>query len=191
METKRLTNILNTLDGIEKVDSDFNIAAVLVLITKNLNYGNLVLTKRSETLRRHGGEMSFPGGVMDTGDGNLKETALRETFEEINVSRDQIDIIGSLSDISTSTGYLIRPFVAILKEPYKFSVNTFEVSDIVEVPMVSLLRGDCDRNESVLSNQYCLIKKPLYVYKGNIIFGATARILNELLSIMESDCKEK
>ena len=76
--------------------SIFKISAVLVLITKNLNDGNLILTRRSEKLKRHGGEISFPGGVRDSSDYDLKETALRETFEEINVKRDQVDIIATL-----------------------------------------------------------------------------------------------
>ena len=167
--------------------SIFKISAVLVLITKNLNDGNLILTRRSEKLKRHGGEISFPGGVRDSSDYDLKETALRETFEEINVKRDQVDIIATLPDTSTSTGYLIRPYVAILETPYAFGINYSEVSDIVEIPMPALIEGHCDRTETVLLKNNSLVKRPLYVYEGNVVYGATARIMTNLLTTIKID----
>ena len=166
--------------------SNFKISAVLVLITKNLNDGSLILTRRSEKLKRHGGEISFPGGVKDASDYDLKETALRETFEEINIKKDQVDIIATLPDTFTSTGYLIRPYVAILEEPYAFGINS-EVSDIVEIPMPALIEGHCDRTETVLLRNNSIVKRPLYVYEGNVVYGATARIMANLLTTIKID----
>ena len=89
------------------MNANLKISAVLVLITGNLCDGNLVLTRRSEKLRNHGGEISFPGGTKEDLDLDLKETALRETFEEINVTGKQINLIDELPEVSTSTGYLM------------------------------------------------------------------------------------
>ncbi len=129
--------------------------------------------------------------MKDTSDYDLKETALRETFEEINVRRDRIDIIATLPDTATSTGYLIRPYVAILKPPYAFGLNYSEVSDIVEIPMPVLREGHCDRTETVLLKNNSLVKRPLYVYEGNVVYGATARIMTNLLTTIKIDYKEK
>lgn len=174
-----------------RLNSEFKASAVLVLITKELCEGNLILTKRSEDLKHHGGEISFPGGVKDFLDEDLKETALRETFEEVNINRDQINIIDQLPDTSTSTGYLIKPYVGILKRPFQFVPNSSEVSDVLQIPISLLARGDCDRAEALLMKNDAYMTKPLYAYEGNVIFGATARIMSNLVLKIKQDCTEQ
>jgi len=163
-------------------------AAVLVLITENLCDGNLVLTRRSEKLRHHGGEISFPGGIKEDLDQDLKETALRETFEEINLSGNQINLIDELPEVSTSTGYSIKPYFGILKEPFEFIKNSSEVSDIIQIPILDLISGDCNRTETLLLKNNSIVERPMYSYKQNVIFGATSRIIDNLLSRIKEYC---
>ena len=170
------------------MNANLKISAVLVLITGNLCDGNLVLTRRSEKLRNHGGEISFPGGTKEDLDLDLKETALRETFEEINVTGKQINLIDELPEVSTSTGYLIKPYFGILKEPFEFIKNSSEVSDIIQIPILDLISGDCNRAEALLLENNSIVERPMYSYQQNVIFGATSRIIDNLLLSIKEYC---
>ena len=147
-----------------------------------------MLTRRSEKLRNHGGEISFPGGTKEDLDLDLKETALRETFEEINVTGKQINLIDELPEVSTSTGYLIKPYFGILKEPFEFIKNSSEVSDIIQIPILDLISGDCNRTEALLLENNSIVERPMYSYQQNVIFGATSRIIDNLLLSIKEYC---
>jgi len=108
--------------------------------SKNLSY-QILMTERSPKLNHHRGEMSFPGGKFDEQkDLNLKETALRETYEEIGVSAKNIRVIGRLDDLPTLTGWNIRVFVGILsiQENFRFKINRDEVVDLVKIPIEAI-----------------------------------------------------
>jgi 8-oxo-dGTP pyrophosphatase MutT (NUDIX family) len=169
----------------------FKKSAVNILLIPSFPNYRIVMTSRSQKLKNHRGEMSFPGGRFDEKlDKSLKDTALRETQEEIGITPDQIEIIGVLDDFPTITSYIIRPFVGIVSEPnYQFVKNDAEVSDVVEIPIDFLLkeklfdelkfsRGEVDA--LVLSFMYEEKKRK----KRFNIWGASAHLISEFLKIV-------
>ena len=118
-------------------------AAVLILLIPNPTEYLVVMTSRSSKVNHHTGEMSFPGGRFDQEtDLTLKDTALRETCEEIGIGSENINIIGVLDDLPTFSGYSIRPFVGIYtnSQEIQFNPNSNEVSAIIQIPISYLLQ---------------------------------------------------
>ena len=157
-------------------------------ITSKYSSYKIIMTGRSPKLKHHTGEMSFPGGKFDPKiDKNLKDTALRETYEEIGVPRDKIRIIGNLDDLPTLTGWTIRVFVGILEIPpnFKFSVNKEEVAALVKIPIEYIARKNLfykipfpkDRNFSML----CFDYEDPDLKQNFKIWGASAHMLQEFL----------
>ena len=156
-------------------------SAVLIPIYENKNEHYIVLTKRTQSVMYHKGQISFPGGAYDREDGDLTATALREAFEEIGVRAEDVEILGSLDDQSTYTSkYVITPFVGAIPYPYKFKVSRREVEELIEVPLSVLLKPGCfspetqdEEGKSHPWGNYC--------YGKHRITGITARILKQLL----------
>ena len=167
--------------SIKKINSDYKKSAVMCLFFENDNKVYILLTKRSEKLKNHAGEICFPGGRIEKNDKDPLDTALRETFEEVGVSRDKIKVIGQLDDYITGTGFHISTFVGILKPKQKLLMNKNEVSEIIYLPL------------DVLKNKknfiwYCkkFGNKEYKFWKINYIdyniWGATASIIVSLAS---------
>jgi len=152
-------------------------AAVLVPLFIKEGICHLLFTKRSRQVKTHKGEISFPGGMMDEGDSGLEETALREAFEEIGLKREDVQVIGALDDIMTSTGFIVTPFVGFFHYPYPFKVSHFEIEEMIEVPL-SFLLGEAARRE--------VPENLSYQYGTHTIWGATARILSQFLNLLPS-----
>tara|TARA_Y100000590_G_scaffold456198_1_gene606303 strand:+ start:6140 stop:6709 length:570 start_codon:yes stop_codon:yes gene_type:complete len=159
-------------------------ASVIVLITYASPTYKILLNKRTNNVQDHKGEISFPGGRKDNSDVNLQSTALREFEEEMGISPDNIDIIGRLSDVATSTNYLITPYVATTNSKLNLSPNPKEVESIIEIPIHELNKHENVRTE-VRVNNLKPNKYSCYAYQGKFIWGATARILTELLTMIE------
>ncbi|MGQ4892371.1 MAG: NUDIX hydrolase [Candidatus Njordarchaeia archaeon] len=153
------------------------IAAVLILIhIKNNNNIELIFEKRVEKLQRHSGEISFPGGVRENDETPL-ETALRETEEEIGIKKEDIEILGYLRPTKVkSSGFIIIPVVGYLKREPKFNVNEKEVEKVLVLNLDDI---KVNKKKTILGEYY---KVGEYV-----IWGATARLLNQLLKIFEKD----
>ena len=111
---------------------------------------HLLLNKRSESVEDHKGEVSFPGGRMDEGDGSLLDTALREAHEEVGVRPGDVRVLRRLEDVETSTGYRVSPFLGTIHEGYPFVVSTVEVAELVEVPVAALARRLDDQGRDPL-----------------------------------------
>lgn len=144
----------------------------------------IVFTKRTEKVRDHKGQISFPGGVYQEEDGALVNTALREAAEEIGLKAEDVEILGELDDDTPyTTNYIISPFVAIIPWPYRFRVDAEEVREIIEVPVTMLLDKTCLRQETETVNG---VPSAAFFYRclGEVIWGATARILTQLLDII-------
>jgi len=151
-------------------------AAVLLLLYEKAGEPYVVLTRRTEDVEHHKGETSFPGGAFDANDGDMLTTALRETEEEIGVRPEDVEVLGQLDDIVTITGFLVSPFVAVLRtSSYPFVVNAQEVAELVEVPLRHLMD---ERNLERGSRHYGDRWLPFlsYHYGDHRIWGATARI---------------
>jgi 8-oxo-dGTP pyrophosphatase MutT (NUDIX family) len=159
-------------------------AAVLIPIHGWPESPGLVFTERRSDLSRHAGEVSFPGGRRDPGE-ELLETALREAEEEIGLSRDQVQVAGALPPIGTFvTNYKVFPFVGLIERSLRFEPNPAEVEDVLVASLDDLVAGYGRRR---LVRRGVPIKTDTYVIGDALIWGATARILGELLERLRSD----
>jgi 8-oxo-dGTP pyrophosphatase MutT (NUDIX family) len=151
-------------------------AAVLLLIYEKAGEPYVVLTRRTEDVEHHKGETSFPGGTFDPDDGDMLTTALRETEEEIGVRPEDVEVLGQLDDIVTITGFLVSPFVGVLRtSSYPFVVNAQEVAELVEVPLRHLMdERNLEQSTQRFGDRWWPILS--YNYGDHRIWGATARI---------------
>ena len=109
-------------------------AAVLLPLFRNATDYHLLFTKRTETVRQHKGQVSFPGGSFEPADGDLQTTALRESYEEVGIQPEHVTILGRLDDLATfSTSFTISPFVGLIPYPYPFRPNPLEVAIVFDV----------------------------------------------------------
>ena len=153
-------------------------AAVLVPMHGWPDNPGLVFTERRSDLKRHAGEISFPGGRRD-GEEDLLDTALREAEEEIGLSRDNVEVVGALPPIGTFvTNYKVHPFVGLIDEGMRFEPNPDEVESVLVASLDDLAAG-YDRRRLV--RRGVPIKTDTYLISDNLIWGATARILGMLL----------
>jgi len=140
---------------------------------------HVVLTRRRTDLRSHAGEISFPGGRQDPHDPELRDTALREAEEEIGLDRSQVDVVGELAPVSTfATNYLIHPFVGVIPAGQAWRPSPLEVDAVLELPLRALREG---KTRTRLERRGISFETDAYVVDENLIWGATARIIAELL----------
>jgi 8-oxo-dGTP pyrophosphatase MutT (NUDIX family) len=162
-------------------------AAVLVPLFQKGGHWHVLFTKRTDRVKHHKGQISFPGGVVDETDEDMVATALRETYEEIGIHRRDVEILGQLDDaLTVSSGYLITPIVAHIAYPYPFSVNEDEIEEIIEVPLEAFLDGD-RWIEETYSNGNRTVQSHRFEYEGKVIWGATARIMRQFLDVLFRD----
>ncbi len=162
---------------------NFVYSAVLMPIFSENQELKFILTKRTESLKKHRGEISFPGGRKDKRDTSLEETALRETDEEIGVPPGKIKIIGRLDDLFTITRYIITPFIGVITEEVKCCSNGREVAELLYVPLEVFLHKDKFAERNIPKNGADF---PVYYYYWNNyeIWGATAHIINQFMEIL-------
>jgi 8-oxo-dGTP pyrophosphatase MutT (NUDIX family) len=152
-------------------------AAVLVPMHGWPDNPGLVFTERRSDLKRHAGEISFPGGRRDEGE-ELIDTALREAEEEIGLSRDNVEVVGALPPIGTFvTNYKISPFVGLIEGGMRFEPNPAEVESVLVASLDDLAAAYEKRR---LVRRGVPIKTDTYLVDDKLIWGATARILAEL-----------
>ena len=166
----------------------FSHAAVLVPLFKKEEECHLLFTKRSEQVKYHKSEISFPGGVVDEEDRELINTALREAHEEIGLKESDIQVIGLLDDIVTITEFIVTPIVGLFPYPYPFKVSEVEIAELIEVPLSFLLNKECLSERTILRGGQNEVVYA-YQYGEHIIWGATARILNQFLDLISSERK--
>lgn len=162
-------------------------ASVLIPIVVHENGLTLLLTQRTEHLTNHGGQVSFPGGRFEPEDRSAIETALRETEEEIGLDRRHIDVIGTLPDYFTGTGYQVTPVVAIIEPPFDLKADPSEVAEIFEVPFSFLMNGvNHQRRAAEFPNG--LGRRSFYAmpYERFFIWGATAGMLRNLFHFLKA-----
>ena len=181
----QLRDLLLTPDQAQALDAHGRTeAAVLVPMHGWPDRPGLVFTERRQDLRRHPGEISFPGGRRDPGEA-LLDTALREAEEEIGLPRGNVEIAGALPPIGTFvTGYKVHPFVGLIEEGLRFEPNPAEVESVL-VASLEELRAGYDKRRLV--RRGVPIKTDSYLVGEALIWGATARILGELLDRLCGD----
>jgi 8-oxo-dGTP pyrophosphatase MutT (NUDIX family) len=163
-------------------------AAVLLPMYGHPERPGLVFTERRLDLRRHAGEISFPGGRQDHPDERLLDTALREAQEEIGLDPEQVDVKGALPPVGTFvTGYKVHPFVGTIPDGLRFRPSPAEVAAVLEFTLDQLREGFAMRR---LIRRGVPIRTPTYEVGEHMIWGATARILSELLDRLEGQAVE-
>jgi 8-oxo-dGTP pyrophosphatase MutT (NUDIX family) len=154
-------------------------AAVLVPIYLHRGELHLVFTKRRDDMRRHPGEISFPGGRREQDERDLWATALREAEEEIGLPASAVTIIGALQPTPTiATGYAVYPFVGLIESTRDWVPSAGEVAEVLELPVPALVEGYGRRR---LLRRGLPIRTDTYVVGDDLIWGATARIVADLL----------
>jgi 8-oxo-dGTP pyrophosphatase MutT (NUDIX family) len=151
-----------------------------VLVPLYLHDGDLhaVLTRRPDNMRRHAGEVAFPGGRQDP-DEDLRITALREAEEEVGLLRDDVELLGALQPVPTlATGFAIYPFVGLIDPGREWVLSPREVEEVIE-PSLTQLREGYDRRRLV--RRGIPLRSDVYVVGEAFIWGATARMLTDLL----------
>ncbi len=162
------------------------LSAVLLPIYKKDDDYYVVLTKRSEDLEHHKGQVSFPGGAYDEADGELETTALREAFEEVGVRPEDVEVLGTLDgEVTASSNFSITPFVGAIPYPYDFSVNTREVQELIEARVAALM-DPMNYRPQTPDSEGRLHPWGYFRYGEHRITGITARILKQFLDLVFS-----
>ena len=166
------------------VDDSLTPAAVLLLLYPKDGEYHVLLNKRSEEVEYHKGEISFPGGARDPEDRDFLETALREAHEEMGIKPADVTVLGQLDDITTRSGFGVQVYVGSIEYPYDFKPSDIEIAEVLEVPLGALLDGSSLRVETRFEEGRN-VDIHSYAYNGHLIFGATARILQQFLEVLE------
>jgi 8-oxo-dGTP pyrophosphatase MutT (NUDIX family) len=154
-------------------------AAVLVPLYVADGRLHAVFTRRREDMRRHPGEISFPGGRQDDGETDLRVTALREAEEEIGLPREEVRLVGALQPTPTiATNYAVYPFVGLIEPGREWTLSAREVAAVLEFGLDDLRAGY--RRERML-RRGVPFRTDVYVVGGELIWGATARMVGDLL----------
>jgi 8-oxo-dGTP pyrophosphatase MutT (NUDIX family) len=163
-------------------------AAVLVPIFEDDGEPMILFTRRAQEMRRHRGEVSFPGGRADATDDDLLATALREAWEEIGLDPASVEIVGELNPIATVTAQtMIHPYVGVLPgRPKDLVPNPTEVELILTVPVRELLAPDTFREEIWDRPDRGLTRMPFFEIVGDTIWGATGHFVFQLLSLLSA-----
>ena len=164
--------------------AEFSRAAVLVPIIDRPEGLTVLLTQRASHLKNHPGQISFPGGRMETGDASPWETALRETEEEIGLAREHVALAGYLRDHFVITGYLVTPVVAFVRPAFELRLDRTEVDDVFEVPLDFVLdaANHVARERQFGGHTFQAYDIP---YQDRNIWGATAGMLVTLHRVLQ------
>ena len=162
-------------------DGKHKLASILVVI-----YGEspfVLMTEKPKHMKFHAGEISFPGGKLDSSDSNLLETALRETSEEIGLVIRKDQVIGQLNPVITlNSGFRILPFVTVLDKISELAPNA-EVKKIFHIPLepfLKTMKNDPDPNHNLIQEMYT------FEFEGKIVWGASARVLKQIVDCLKS-----
>ncbi len=160
-------------------------AAVVIPLLKSNGDWHILLTKRSDALADHSGQVAYPGGAYESQDSGLRATALREMNEEIGINPKDADVFGHLGDLPIVTGYLVRPYVAQIPWPYPLQISRDEVHSVFTIPLTWLVNP-----------QNCYVKKRIYAgkeipvvffneFEGYQLWGASAEMTLTLFSALK------
>ena len=159
-------------------------AVLLPLLVANGEW-HLLFIRRTETVQTHKGQVAFPGGAYEDQDKNLEMTALREACEEIGLQRDDVRMLGRMSDVATVSSYLISPYVCLITWPMQLKLSLVEVSYAFTMP-VKWLADSSNWYERTMNIDGKVMDGIVFYqpYEGEILWGVTARITQDLLKII-------
>lgn len=163
------------------LDGERRAAAVLAPLFVDDGQVHVVLTQRTAHLRRHSGQVSFPGGGWEPGDATLRDTALRESHEEIGLEPADVEIIGVLDDVVTvGSDFVVRPYVGQIPHPYAFVPDAHEVERII-LPPLGMFADESLRREEIRERDGRRYQVYFFDFEGATVWGATARMLVSLV----------
>ena len=181
-----LSNTLQQRQILHIKDAELRISAVLVPVFLKKGQYHILFIQRTERVKYHKGQISFPGGAYEKKDGLTLNTALREAEEEIGLVRKDVRLLGELDDVLTATSnYIISPFVGLIPYPYDFKPDKWETEELLEVPIADLQDKTCF-SEGVTEYNGLEVETFFYQYGDRSIWGATAKILKQFLEIYSS-----
>jgi 8-oxo-dGTP pyrophosphatase MutT (NUDIX family) len=157
-------------------DEELIPASVLFPIVLRENGASVLLTQRTDHLRDHPGQVSFPGGRVEPDDSSPAHTALREAQEEIGLAAEHVEILGYLPEYRTGTGFRVTPVVALVRPPFELTPDKHEVADIFEVPLAFLM-DPSNHQQRLIHNRGKLRPYFAMPYGDYFIWGATAGII--------------
>lgn len=157
-------------------------AAVLMAFVLREEEPHFLLTRRTQTVATHKGQISFPGGVRETGDTTLIETALRETQEEIGVNRQKVRVLGQFHDYRAVTDHLVRPVVGMVSSEATFQPQLDEVAYLLEVPFGFFQETTPSVERRFRNGRFHDVY--FYNYRGETVWGLTARMIRDFLELI-------
>lgn len=182
---KELADALKSRNFSKLDDIGARKGAVLIILYPEGYDVNIIFTLRSQNVPTHKGEISFPGGGYEPWDSDLIDTALRETHEEIDLEVHRKQVLGRLDDYSTSASkFVVAPFVTFLDTKPEVRPDSFEVAEILHVPLSSLLAPGVPE-EGIIMSRSGELKVLIYRYKEYKIWGATQKMLSGFLEIIK------
>ncbi len=182
----RIKDVLNKREPaiIKDNTGRYREASVLVPVFEKEGRVFLLFIKRSNYVEHHKGQISFPGGEVDKTDPSVEYTALREAYEEIGIKKEDVKILGRLDDTITFVSrYIVHPFIGLIPYPYSFVINKKEVEKLMFVPLDFLLKKGAIKEEPVLYEGR-IYKSLVFRYDSEMVWGATARMVKNLIDII-------
>lgn len=162
-------------------------AAICILFVREDDQWKLLLTRRTETVRDHKGQVSFPGGAREDEDTSLRETALRETWEEIGVHPKDIQILGQLASMKTVSNYIITPFIGVMPWPYPLTLAENEVSRVFLVPL-DWLWDDNHWEKTWINGLPDGVRRQVikyHLYDGELLWGISAYFAQQVVKVLK------
>ena len=161
-------------------------SSVLIPLFRDNGQYNVIFTKRTTRVEHHKGQISFPGGAVDEEDQSFEETAIREAREEIGLLREDVEVLGRIDDqLAAVSNFIIHPFVGRVPWPYDFQINRTEVDSIIIVPLYVFIDEAAGHIRDFVVVDNFPYHGTNYRYEGNVIWGATARIMENLIGILK------
>ncbi len=180
---KRLYTYLNNNSTVVANNAElYQKAAVLVLLVCIDGVWNLLFTRRSDALKNHKGQVSFPGGAMEVGDKDEIATAIRETTEEIGIIPQSVQVLGKMPEFMTTSNFLLTPVIALLDWPIEFSISEQEVSKVFTIP-IDWLMDSINWEERLYTHPSGWYGSVIFfnIYEGELLWGISAKITVELI----------
>lgn len=167
----------------KEISGNYKPSSVLIPLYECDGETFIIFTKRSQKLKHHKGQISFPGGKFETSDIDLKTTALRETYEEIGIKQEDVTIIGQMDSMITITNFEVTPYIGHFKYPYEFKVNSDEIDVLIKTPLKHFFDESISRIEKkmIFGEE---IDVHFYDYNEYTIWGATGKMLHDFLKII-------